>query len=89
MKNVLKLLVKSVLIPLGLIAPASALNVAIHKIMFGSGTTTLIISNEERNAIMKIVKSLYESCLLVKSVSETIKNEAREQKAGLECYKAL
>ena len=50
--------------------------------MFGSDTTTLIISNEEINNIMKIVKSLEESGLLVKSVSETIKNETKEQKAG-------
>ena len=50
--------------------------------MFGSGTTTLIISNEEINAIMKIVKSLEESGLLIKDVSETIKNEAKEQKGG-------
>ena len=48
--------------------------------MFGSGTTTLIISNEEMNDNMKIVKSLEESCLLIKSVSETINNEAKEQK---------
>ena len=42
--------------------------------------TTLIISNEEMNNIMKIVKSLEESSLLTKGVSETIKNEAKEQK---------
>ena len=58
--------------------------------MLGSGTrpsdlakrTTLIISNEEMNDIMKIVKSLEESGLSVKGVSETIKNEAKEQKGG-------
>ena len=50
--------------------------------MFGSGVTTLIISNEEINAIMKIVKSLEESGLLIKGVSETIKNKAKEQKGG-------
>ena len=44
--------------------------------------TTLIISNEEMNDIMKIVKSLEESGLLIKGVSETIKNEAKEQKGG-------
>ena len=48
--------------------------------MFGLGTTTLIISNEEVNDIMKIVKFLEESGLLIKGVSETIQNEAREQK---------
>ena len=50
--------------------------------MFGSGTTTLIISNEEMNDIMKIVKSLEESGLLRKGISKTIKNKAKEQKGG-------
>ena len=80
--NVIKLLAKSVLIPLGLTAAASATYAAIHKKMFGSGNTTLIISNEEMNDIMKIVKSLEESGLLIKGISETIKNEAKEQKGG-------
>ena len=40
--------------------------------------TSLIISNEEMNDIMKIVTSLEESGLLTKGVSETIKNEAKE-----------
>ena len=46
--------------------------------MFGSGMTTLIILNREREEIMKIVKFLEESGLLTKSVSETIENEAKE-----------
>ena len=50
--------------------------------MFWSGVTTLIISNEEMNDIMKIVKSLEESGLLIKSISETIKNEVKIQKGG-------
>ena len=50
--------------------------------MFGSRFTTLIISNEEINNIMKIVKSLQESGLLIRDVSETIKNEANKQKRG-------
>ena len=41
--------------------------------MFGSGTTALIISNKEMNDIMKIVKSLEESGLLIKDTNETIK----------------
>ena len=48
--------------------------------MFGSGFKTLIISNEEKEDIMKIVKSLEEPGLLIKGVSEIIKNEAKEQK---------
>ena len=47
--------------------------------MLGSGNTT-IISNEEIKNVMKMVKSLEESCMLIKDVSETIKNEAKEQK---------
>ena len=48
-KNVIKPLAKSVLIPLGLTAAASAADAGIHKKILGSGTTTLIISNEEMN----------------------------------------
>ena len=80
--NVLKPLAKSVLIPLGLTAAASAIDTAIHKRMFGSGFTTLIISNDEMNDIMKIVKSLEESGLLIKGMSETSQNEAKEQSGG-------
>ena len=77
--NVLKPLVKSVLLTLGLTA-AAATDPAIHKKMFGSGATTLIICNEEINDIKKIIKLLEESGLLIKSVSKTIKSEAKEQK---------
>ena len=62
--NVLKLFPKSVLTPLQLMAAASATDTSIHKKNFGSGFTTLIISNEEMNDIMKMVKSLEESGLL-------------------------
>ena len=47
-------------------AAASTTDAAIHNKMFGSGLRTLIISNEEINDIMKIVKSLEESGLLIK-----------------------
>ena len=66
MKNVLKSLAKSILIPLGATA-ASATDAAIHKKIFGSGTK--ITSNEEMNDIMKIIKSLEKSSLLTKGVS--------------------
>ena len=79
-ESVLKPLAKSILIPLGLTAAASATYTAIHKKMFGSGNTTLIISKEEMNDIIKIVKSLEESVLIMKGISKTIKNEAKEQK---------
>ena len=48
--------------------------------MFRPGFATLIISNKEMNDIKKIINSLEESGLLIKDVSETIKNEAKEQK---------
>ena len=83
MKNVTKPLVKSVLIPLGLTAAASAADAGIHKKILGSGNmTTLIISNDEINDIIKIVKSLEDSGLLLKGVTETIQNEVKEQKGG-------
>ena len=51
--------------------------------MLGSGTTTLIISNDEMDDILKIVKSLENSGLLfLKGVSETIQHEAKEQRRG-------
>ena len=98
MKNVLKPLAKSISIPLGVTTAASATDAAIHKKMFGSRRpplditsyhsnlasrmTTLIISNDEKNDIMKIIKSLEGSRLLIKDVSEIIENEAKEQKGG-------
>ena len=48
--------------------------------MFGTDTITLIISSEEINDIMKIVKSFEESGLLIRDVSKANKNEAKEQK---------
>ena len=83
-KNVIKPSAKCVLIPLGLTAAASAADAGIHKKILGSGnTTTLIISNDEIEDIIKIVKSLKDSCLLLKGVTETVQNEVKEQKWGL------
>ena len=67
MKNLLKPLAKSVSIPWGL--TASATDAAIQKKIFGSG-------------MMKIVKSLEESGLLIEGFSETIKTEVKEQTVG-------
>ena len=71
--NVLKPLAKSVLIPLVLTAAASTTDLSIHEEIFGSGPTTLIISNKKMNDVTKIVKSLEESGLLIEEVSETIR----------------
>ena len=89
-KNVIKPLAKSVLIPLGLTAAASAADAGIRKKILGSGrnpsdsashnNTILIILNDEMEDIIKIVKSVEDSGLLSKRVSETIQSEAKEQK---------
>ena len=54
--------------------------------MFRSGKTTLIISNEEMNDVMKIVKSSEDSGLLTHIVSETTKNEAKKTKRHVSQY---
>ena len=53
MTNVLTLLAKSILLPLGLTAAESAADAGIHKKNLSSGTATLIISNKEMEDIMK------------------------------------
>ena len=86
MKSVIKPLAKSVLIPLGLTAAASEADAGMHKKILGSGhnnNTTLIISNDEMDDILKIVKSLEDSGVLSKGVSETIQHEAKEQRGFL------
>ena len=81
MKSVIKPLARRVLIPLGLTAEASAVDAGIHKIILGFGrNTTLVISNNEMEDILKIFKSLEDSGLLLEGVSETIKNETKKQK---------
>ena len=83
MKNVLTPLAKSVLIPLGLTAAASAADVEIHKKILGSGGhTTLIISNKDMDDLIEIVKSLEDSGLLLKGVTESVQNEVKGQKGG-------
>ena len=52
------------------------------KKIHGSGNTTLIISNEEMNDIMKIIQALEDSNILLKGVTKTIKNETKEEKGG-------
>ena len=81
-KNVIKPLAKSVLIPLGLTASASAADAGMHKKILGSGNTTLIISNEEMNDVIKLVQAFEDSNILLKGVTETVKNETKEQKGG-------
>ena len=78
-------LLKSVIKPLGLLgltAVSSAIDACVQKKIYGSGTTTLIISNEEIYDITKIVQALEGSNILLKGVTKTIKNETKEQKEG-------
>ena len=84
MKSAIKPLAKSILIPSRLTAAASAADARIHKNILESGhnNTTLIISNDEMDDILKIVKSLEDSGVLLKGVSETIQHEAKEQRGG-------
>ena len=78
MKSVNTPLAKSVLIPLGRTAVASAADAGIHKKMIGSGkNTTLIISNKDTNDLIKIVKSLEDSGLLLKGITESVQNEIK------------
>ena len=79
-KIVIQSLAKSVLIPLGLTGAVSAADEDIHKKILGSGNTTLIISNDEREDLIKIVNWLENSGL--KGVTETVQNEVKEQKGG-------
>ena len=64
MKNVLTQLAKSIFVPFGLTIAASAMDAAIQKKRFGSGST-LLFSNEDMNDIMLIVKFSEESGLLI------------------------
>ena len=93
-KNVIKPLAKSVLIPLGLTVAASAADAGIHKKILGSGNRpsssashiiALIISNNEMEDIIKTVKCLEDSGLLLKGATETVQNEVKDQKRGFLC----
>ena len=93
-----KPLANSILVPLGFTAAASAADAGILKknrrikvIVIlpplsashnHPSSTILIISNDEMEDIIKIVKSLEDSGLLLKGVTETIQNEVKEQKGG-------
>ena len=65
-------LAKSVSGPLGITAAASAIDAEVQKKIHGLGTTTLIVSNEEMNDIMKIVQALEDSNISLKEVTKTI-----------------
>ena len=76
-------LAKNILALLGITVASSAIDVGIQKKIHGSGTTTLTVSNKEMNDIMKIVQALENYNILLKGVTEIIKNETKEQHEGL------
>ena len=71
---------KNVLAPLQLLL--WLLMLEFKKKIHGSGNTTLIISNEEMNDIIKIIQALEDPNILLKGVTKTIKTETKEQKVG-------
>ena len=79
-------LLKSVIKPLGMLsltAAASATDAAINKKILGFGNyTTLIISNDDMKDLLKIVKSLEDSGILLDGITKAVKNEVKEQKGG-------
>ena len=80
-------LAKNVLAPLGLTAAMFAIDGSMQKKIHGSGAikgagVKLIIEQEDMNDIIKIIKALENSGILLKGVSKAIKNETKEQKGG-------
>ena len=85
--KVAKPLAKNVLTTLGLTSAMSAIDGSIQKKIHGSGATKgagvkLITEQEDMKDIMKIIKALENSGILLKGVSKTIKNETKEQRGG-------
>ena len=81
-KDVIKPLAKSVLILLGLTAATLAADAEYIKKIGSGNVTTLITSNNEREDIIKVVKSLEDSVLLLDGVAKTVQNEVKEQEGG-------
>ena len=78
--KVAMLLAKNVLAPLGLTAAMSAIDGSIQKKIHGSGVKLII--EEDMQDIIKIIKELENSDILLKGVSKTIENEIKEQRGG-------
>ena len=73
-------LAKKILAPLGITATPLAIDAGIQKKIHGSGTTTLIISNEEMNDIMKIAQALEDSTIFLKGVTKTVQTMKQKNK---------
>ena len=82
-KNIIKPLAKRVVIPLGITAAASAADAGIHKKILGSGhNTTVIISNNDMQDLFKVIKSLEDSGLLLKGITEKLKMNLKSNVVG-------
>ena len=86
LKTRLPLLKSVIKLPGCLTAASSAINAGVQKTIYGSGTTTLVISNGEMNDIMKIVQALENSGISLKGVTKTIKSATKERKGGFFIY---
>ena len=79
-------LLKFVVKPLGMLdltTAASATDAAGNKKILGSGNhTTLIISKNDMQDLLKVIKSLEDSGILLNGVTETVKNQVKEQQGG-------
>ena len=73
-------LAKNVLAPLGITAAASAIDAGIQKKIHGSGTTTLMISNEKMNGIIENVQALEDSNILLKGSLKQLKMKQKNKK---------
>ena len=73
---------KNALAPLGITAAASAIDAEIQKKKIHGSETTLIISNEEMSDMIKIVRTLEDSDILLKGVTKKIKKETKNQEGG-------
>ena len=73
---------KNFLAPFGLRAAMSATDATIQKKMYGSGNTTLIISNDDLEDLIELVTALEEHDILLKGTSKTIKNKTKKQEGG-------
>ena len=80
MKSILTSLATSVLLSIRLSAGILAGDAALQKKIYGSGTTVTMTSNEKMEDMIKIVKSLEESRILIKRISENIKQKKKNKK---------
>ena len=68
---------------LGFTAAAWVTDAAINKKILGSGNhTTLIISDDDLNDLLEVIKSNEKNSVLLEGITETVKNEIKKQNGG-------